>query len=114
MNRHRYCEDNSGDTLGEEKQVQEDLLRSYVSVLVEKRLREADVSDGSRVPVGSRKHIKDLESRISDLIRWRDKEKKGSESRANYSRLVSKLRSQLKAAQRIAEKKKQKKAEKTA
>lgn len=109
LNRHPNCENKSSDTLGETKQVQEDLLRSYLSVLLETRLREADVSDGSKVPVGSKKHIEDLGHRIADLVRWRDKEKKGSESRANYTRLINKLRSQLKSAERIAEKQKEKK-----
>lgn len=81
------------------------ILVEYISLLIaEKKIREADVSDGSKVPHGSEKHIKDLESRISSLVMWRGKQKKGSESRANYSRLISRLKGELKSAQRIAQK----------
>ena len=75
--------------------------------LEEGRMREADVSDGSKVPHGSEKHVKDLEVRISDLTRWRDKQRKGSESRANYARLISRLKAELRSAQRAAAKDKQ-------
>lgn len=97
-------EKNSGDPQGVVGCLDESLIRSYVTELIEARLREADISDGSRVPVGSDRHIKDLEGRIADLVRWRDKEKKGTENRANYSRLINRLRSQLRVAQRIAQK----------
>jgi hypothetical protein len=69
-------------------------------------MREADVSDGSRVPHGSKKHVKDLEARIASLTTWRDKQKRGSESRANYSRLISRLKGELASAKRAAAKKK--------
>lgn len=82
-------------------------LKEFVSeVILEKKIRETDVSDGSRVPHGSAKHIKDLEIRIADLIRWRDKQRRGSEARANYSRLISRLRGELASARRYAAKKK--------
>jgi len=77
-----------------------DLLREFVDLIIEKNVREADISDGSRVPHGSSKHIKDLESRIDDLIRWRDKQRKGSEARANYVRLIYRLKSELVSARR--------------
>lgn len=67
-------------------------------------MREADVSDGSRVPHGSLKHIRDLEARIKSLLMWREKQKRGSESRANYSRLISKLKAELASARRQAAK----------
>lgn len=79
-------------------------LREFVELVVEKRMREVDVSDGSRVPQGSKKHIKDLESRIASLSTWRDKQKRGSESRANYSRLISRLKGELASAKRAAAK----------
>ena len=81
------------------------LLKEYVDLIVEKRMREADVSDGSRVKHGSRKHIKDLEARISSLEMWRNKQKRGSEARANYSRLISRLKSALASARKAAAKK---------
>lgn len=78
------------------------LLKEYVDLVVEKRMREADVSDGSRVPHGSLKHIKDLEHRIASLSMWRDKQKRGSEARANYSRLISRLKAELASARKAA------------
>jgi len=83
----------------------ERLIVEYVKLLTESsRMREADVSDGRRVGWGSPDHIEDLENRIADLSRWRDKQKKGSEARANYSRLISKLRAELTSARKRSEK----------
>lgn len=79
-------------------------LREYVELFVEKKVREADVSDGSRVQHGSLKHVKDLEARIADLVKWRDKQRKGTEARANYARLISRLKSELASAKRASEK----------
>jgi len=80
-------------------------LREYVRIVLESRLRETDITDGSRVPFGSKKHILDLETRIADLERWRDRQRRGSETRANYARLITRLRSELRAANRYSEKK---------
>lgn len=80
------------------------LLKEYVDLVVEKKMREADVSDGTRVKLGSRKHIKDLEGRIASLEMWRAKQKRGSEARANYSRLISRLKAELASARRQAAK----------
>lgn len=81
------------------------LLKNYIRALVESRLRETDITDGSRVPFGSKKHVADLEFRIADLERWRDRQRRGSEARANYARLISRLRSELRAASRYSERK---------
>jgi hypothetical protein len=81
-------------------------LSEYVKLIVERKMREADVSDGSKVPYASSKHIKDLESRIAGLVLWRDKQKRGTEARANYARLINRLKGDLKSARRTAEKKK--------
>ncbi len=81
-------------------------LNEFIELVVEKKMREADVSDGSRVPHGSSKHIKDLEGRIKGLCAWRDKQKRGSEARANYSRLISRLKGELGSARRAAAKSK--------
>lgn len=78
-------------------------LKNFISLVIESRLREADVTDG-KAPWGSESHISDLEMRIADLIRWRDKQRRGSESRANYSRLVSRLKAELASAKRHATK----------
>lgn len=79
-----------------------DLLKESVDELIEeaKRVREADVSDGTRVPFGSLKHVKDLQSRIADIARWRDRQPRGSEARANYARLLHRLKAELASAQR--------------
>jgi len=75
-------------------------LEELVDLVVERRVREADISDGSRVKHGSHKHIKDLEARIEHLMMFRDKQKRGSEARANYSRLIGRLKSELASAKR--------------
>ncbi len=76
-------------------------LDEFIELVVERKMREADVSDGSRVPHGSSKHIKDLEIRIADLGRWRDKQCRCSEARANYARVISRLKGELASARRI-------------
>jgi hypothetical protein len=81
-------------------EAQGNLLETYVGLVVERRVREADVSDGSRVKHGSHKHIKDLEARIKSLMHFRDKHKRGSEKRSEYSRLIGRLKSELASAKR--------------
>ncbi|NDD59069.1 MAG: hypothetical protein EBZ47_07475 [Chlamydiae bacterium] len=76
-----------------------DSLKEFVSLVIESKIREADVTDG-KAAWGSDEHISDLETRIVDLMRWRDRQRRGSEARANYSRLVSKLKSELASAKR--------------
>lgn len=76
------------------------ILKEYVELVIEKRLREADVTDG-KAQWGSDEHIADLKYRIEDLIKWRDRQRKGTESRANYARLVARLRAELKSAERM-------------
>ncbi len=79
-----------------------DLLRGVIKEMVEARMRETDITDGSRVPFGSQEHVTDLEMRIADLERWRDRQRRGSEARANYARLIGRLRAELRSANRIA------------
>jgi len=76
-------------------------LKEFINLTIESRVREADVTDG-KVEWGSAEHISDLEMRINDLVRWRDKQRRGSEARANYSRLVSRLKAELASAKRRA------------
>lgn len=83
----------------------ETLIKSYVDLILERRMREADVSDGGKVPFGSSKHIRDLKKRIKELEAWRVRQKRGSEARANYSRLISKLKGELVSAKRALQKK---------
>jgi len=81
-------------------------LVEYVQLLVEKRIREADISDGQKAKWGSRKHISDLKRRLKEAEYWRDKQKKGSEKRAHYRNVVNDIRQQLKKAIKSAESKK--------
>lgn len=74
-------------------------IKHYVaSELNERRLREYDdvqLHSGDVVKHGSGEHVEDLKRRISELELWRSKQKRGSEVRANYSRLISKLKAEL-------------------
>lgn len=86
-------------------------IREFVEeTIAEARVREADVT-GGKVPFGSDKHIADLEKRIRELVPWRDRQRKGSETRANYSRIINKLKGELASAKRQAEKAKLKSGE---
>lgn len=76
-------------------------LRSLVRTLIEARIRETDITDGTRVPFGSPEHVTDVEMRISDLERWRDRQRRGSEARANYARLIGALKRELRSATRV-------------
>jgi len=80
-------------------------LREFVELLVEKKIREADVSDGSKVKWGSRKHVSDLKRRLKDAEYWRDKQKKGSEKRAYYKGVVNDIKRQLRNALKDVEEK---------
>lgn len=80
-------------------------LSEFIGLVIEAKVREADVSDGTRVPRGSTKHVKDLETRIADLVRWRDMQRRGSEARANYSRVIQRLKGELASAKRASAKK---------
>lgn len=87
----------------------EESIKEYVSeVILERRLKESEVSlkDGSKAKWGSSEHIADLERSLSDLIFWRDKYKKGSDARANYSRVITRRRGELSSARKHATQKK--------
>ena len=78
-------------------------LLEFIELVVEaRRMREAEVSGGGRVPHGSKEHVRDLKTRIADMTRWRDSQKKGSEQRANYSRIVSRLKAELRSVTKNA------------
>jgi hypothetical protein len=81
-------------------------LLEYVKLLLEKKIREADISDGKKAKWGSKKHITDLQRRLKDAEYWRDKQKKGSEKRAYYKGIVNDIKRQLKNALRDVEKSK--------
>lgn len=77
----------------------------FVQLILEKRIREADVSDGSKAKWGSKKHVADLKRRLKEAEYWRDKQKKGSEKRAYYKGVVNDIKRQLKNALKDSEKK---------
>ena len=76
----------------------EKILLEYVTLILEKKIREADISEGQKAKWGSRKHISDLKRRLKEAEYWRDKQKKGSEKRAHYRNVVNDIKRQLKAA----------------
>jgi len=76
-------------------------LKEFIrGILLERRGREAQISGGKLASWGSNEHVADLESRIADMVSWRDQQRKGSESRANYARIVQKLKAELKSAKK--------------
>jgi hypothetical protein len=81
--------------------IEETLAEFIGEVLAQKRVREADVTDGKAL-FGSSSHVKDLEKRIAELTPWRDRLRRGSEQRANYSRIIARLKSELSAAKKHA------------
>lgn len=78
-------------------------LSEFVQLVLENKRRSADLTGGRISEWGSDEHISDLENRISEMCYWRDKQKKGTETRANYSRVVQKLKMELKSAKIYAE-----------
>jgi hypothetical protein len=87
----------------------ETILLEYVKLILEKKIREADISDGQKAKWGSKKHVSDLQRRLKDAEYWRDKQKKGSEKRAYYRGIVNDIKRQLKNALKDAEASKAKK-----
>lgn len=80
------------------------ILQEYIKLLVETKVREATISNGKHVPWGSREHVMDLENRIKDMVMWRSLQQRGTESRANYTRLINRLKSELRSAKKLATK----------
>jgi len=87
----------------------EAILLEYVKLILEKKIREADISDGQKAKWGSKKHISDLQRRLKEAEYWRDKQKKGSEKRAHYRNVVNDIKRQLKNALKDSENAKAKK-----
>jgi len=81
-------------------------LSEFVQLVLEQKQKGVYLTGGRLSEWGSDDHISDLESRISEMTYWRDKQKRGSENRANYSRVVQKLKNELKSAKIYAEKRK--------
>lgn len=81
-------------------------LVEYVKLVIAeaKQREDVELSNGKHAPFGSEKHIDDLEKRIADLTKWRDKQSRGSSSRADYTRVISNLKSELRTAKNVFEK----------
>lgn len=79
------------------------LLKEYITVILEKKLKEED-SASNLLQLEEKE--KELLSRITSLIAWRDSSKKGSINRDNYSRIISRLRAELKSVNRQIQKQK--------
>jgi hypothetical protein len=81
-----------------------ELLKEYVGLLVERRLSETEVAiaDGTSVPFGDAKHIAELEASVADLTRRRDKHRRGTEIRATFSRALQRLKIELRKAKDVA------------
>lgn len=73
-------------------------LSEYIKLILEKKIREVDLSDDRRSFWGSDEHITDLETRLKSAIYWRDKQRKGSEKRSYYRGVVNDIKSQLASA----------------
>jgi len=79
-------------------------LSEYIKLILEKKIREVDLSDDRTSFWGSEEHITDLERRLKDATYWRDKQRKGSEKRAYYRGVVNDIKSQLASAKKTKEK----------
>jgi hypothetical protein len=80
-----------------------EVLVEFVKLLVEKKLKEFQLSDGTVLEWGSNEHITALESQLSEIQHRKSKHPRGSSARADYRRVESRLRSELKSAKKAAE-----------
>jgi hypothetical protein len=79
-------------------------LVEFVKLLVEKKLREFQLSDGTVLEWGSDEHVAALESQLAEIQHRKSKHPRGSSARADYRRVESRLRSELNSAKKSAEK----------
>jgi hypothetical protein len=83
-----------------------DIVKEFVQLIVERksRLRESEVmlSSGEYVMWGSPEHVADLQDRIDSLVMFRNSSPRGTERRANYTRLIGQLRAELRSIDRNA------------
>jgi hypothetical protein len=87
-------------------------LKKLVRLVVESRLREVDLLDGSVSPFGSDEHIEELNAMITKFENKKKNYNRGSVSRSDYSKLIARLRTELKSAIRFAERSTNQKDEK--
>ena len=79
-------------------------LLEYVRLLVEKQIRQVNLSGNRTSDWGSDDHISDLETRLIDAVYWRDKHPKGSEKRSLYRNICNSLKRELQSAKKKKQK----------
>lgn len=79
-------------------------LTEYIKLIIESKVREANLSGNRTATWGSEDHIQDLQSRIADAEYWKNKLPRGSEKRAHYRNILMHLKNEMKSARRHAEK----------
>ena len=80
------------------------LIEEYINLVVESKVRQANLSHDRMTEWGDDDHISDLETRIADATYWRDKYPKGSERRSHYRNIVGQLKRELSSAKRHKQK----------
>jgi hypothetical protein len=87
------------------------LIETFVKLLIEREIRQANLTNDRISEWGSEDHVGDLSDRIEDATYWRDKYQKGTEKRAHYRNVLNHLKNEMKSALRrnkqINEKQKQ-------
>lgn len=74
------------------------LVRRLVRLLVERQVRQAQLSGDREAEWGSDAHISDLEKRAADASYWKDKHPRGSERRGHYRTILGHLKRELYSA----------------
>lgn len=83
------------------------ILKEYVELIVERKLREVDISGNKRVQHGSDEHINDLIERCNQTEYWRNMYPYGSARRYHYATILKHLKNELKSARKSSDKQKQ-------
>lgn len=103
--RQKNAKFHSNESIENLRIVIQNILVESKCALSERRMREADISDGSKVKWGDKKHVLDLRRRIAEMSKWRDKQPRGSDKRADYQRIVTRLKGELASAIKATQKK---------
>lgn len=85
--------------------MKQDVLVEYVRLLVEKKIKEVQLTDGTVLEWGSDEHISVLEKQLAEIQHKKNQHPRGSASRADYRRVEARLRAELKSAKNASEKK---------
>lgn len=75
----------------------------FVQLVVEGRLRETQLTDGTTVEWGSERHLAELERQLAEIQHKVQSSPRGSSRRADFKRAGSRIREELKSARRHAE-----------